>query len=109
MRRQILDWLRLEHEVEKASLRLRSPIDLDCDEFVGEVRKARGKKRPLTAAALANLWEEYADRRPHPRPCAEALALENEVSDLVNDAFGLAPDEVALMWKPPRQGCQYRE
>jgi hypothetical protein len=34
----------------------------------------------------------------------EALTLEHEISDLVNAAYGLTPDEIALMWKtaPPR-------
>jgi diketogulonate reductase-like aldo/keto reductase len=35
---------------------------------------------------------------------AEALKLENQLSDLVNEAYGLTPDEVALLWQtaPPR-------
>jgi hypothetical protein len=35
---------------------------------------------------------------------AEAFTLENEISDLVNAAYSLTPDEVALMWQtaPPR-------
>jgi hypothetical protein len=32
------------------------------------------------------------------------LQLERQLSDLVNEAYGLTPDEVALMWQtaPPR-------
>ena len=32
------------------------------------------------------------------------LTLERRLSDLVNEAYGLTPDEVDLMWKtaPPR-------
>ena len=104
-RRQILDWLRMEHEVEKATLKLQSPFDLDCDGFVAEVKKVRGKKTPLSASALANLREEYARSIDPARGlAAEALGLENEVSNLVNEAYGLTPEEVALMWKtaPPR-------
>ena len=35
---------------------------------------------------------------------AEALRLENEVSNLVNEAYALTPEEIALMWQtaPPR-------
>jgi hypothetical protein len=35
---------------------------------------------------------------------AEAQRLERRLSDLVNQAYGLTPDEVALMWAtaPPR-------
>jgi len=69
------------------------------------VRKVRGKKRPLSSAALANLREEYARSIDPARAlAAEALNLENEVSNLVNEAYGLTPEEVALMWQtaPPR-------
>jgi hypothetical protein len=35
---------------------------------------------------------------------AEALTLERTLSDLVNQAYGLTPAEIALMWQtaPPR-------
>jgi len=35
---------------------------------------------------------------------AETLKLEGALSDLVNQAYGLTPEEIALMWKtaPPR-------
>ena len=104
-RRQILDWLRVEYEIQKPNLKLQSPFDLDCDSFIAEVRKVRGKKKLLTAAALANLRDEYARSIDPARAlAAEALTLENEVSNLVNEAYGLTPDEVALMWEtaPPR-------
>ncbi len=51
MRRTILDWLRMEHEIEKASLKLQSPTELDSDAFAAEVKRIRGKKNPLSAAA----------------------------------------------------------
>ena len=103
--RQILDWLRVEYEVEKATLKLQSPAHLDCDSFIAEVRKVRGKKKPLSAAGLANLRAEYARSiEPARALAAEALKLENEVSNLVNQAYGLTAEEVALMWAtaPPR-------
>jgi hypothetical protein len=67
--------------------------------------KVRGKKKPLSAAGLANLREEYARSIDPARVlAAEALTLENELSDLVNEAYGLTAEEVALMWEtaPPR-------
>jgi hypothetical protein len=94
----------VEHEVEKPTLKLQSPFELDCDYVVAEVRKVRGKKKPLSAAALANLREEYARSIDPARAlAAEALTLENQVSDLVNEAYGLTPEEIALMWEtaPP--------
>jgi hypothetical protein len=35
---------------------------------------------------------------------AETRRLEHQLSDVINDAYGLTPDEVALMWRtaPPR-------
>ncbi|HPM83476.1 MAG TPA: Eco57I restriction-modification methylase domain-containing protein [Candidatus Anammoximicrobium sp.] len=104
-RRTILDWLRVEYEIAKPTLKLQSPIDLDSDGFVGEVKKVRGKKKPLTAAGLKALRDEYArSLEPARKLAAEAVKLEHELSDLVNAAYGLTPDEIALMWKtaPPR-------
>lgn len=41
---------------------------------------------------------------PARRLAAEALDLERRISDLVNAAYGLTPEEIALMWRtaPPR-------
>jgi hypothetical protein len=105
IRRQIADWLRVEYDVEKPSIKLQSPIELDSDAFVAEVKKVRGRKNPLTAAGLANLRDEHRRTiEPARALAAESLALERQVSDLVNEAYGLTPEEVALMWEtaPPR-------
>ena len=104
-RGEIVDWLRVQHEIDKPSMRLRAPVELDCDGFVAEVKKVRGKKRPLSAAALKNLREEHARSIEPARTLAtEALKLEHEVSNLVNEAYDLTPEEVALLWQtaPPR-------
>jgi hypothetical protein len=72
---------------------------------VAEVQKRRGKKKPLSAAGLRGLREEYARTiEPARLLAAEALALEGRLSDLVNAAYGLTPEEVRLMWDtaPPR-------
>lgn len=54
---------------------------------------------------------QWIKRKEHPRTilpaqalAREALALERRISDLVNEAYGLTPDEVALIWAtaPPR-------
>ncbi|MGE5191833.1 MAG: Eco57I restriction-modification methylase domain-containing protein [Deltaproteobacteria bacterium] len=105
MRRALLDWLRVEHAVEKPSLKLQAPTELDSDAFVAEVRRIRGKKNPLTGAALKSLRDEHARTiEPARARDAEGLQLERRLSDLVNEAYGLTPDEVALMWEtaPPR-------
>ena len=100
MRRSVLDWLRVEHGIEKASLKLQSPTELDSDAFVAEVKRVRGKKHPLSAAALKSLRDEYARTiEPARAQAAEALKLERQLSDLVNEAYGLTPDEVSLLWE----------
>lgn len=109
MRRAILDWLRVEHEIDKSSRKLQSPTDLDSDAFVAEVRRIRGKRKPLSAAALKSLRDEHARTiEPARVQAAEALQLERQLSDLVNEAYGLTPDEVALLWQtaPPRMPFQ---
>ena len=44
------------------------------------------------------------DPAPARNAAADLLALEHKLSDLVNAAYGLTPDEVALRWRsaPPR-------
>lgn len=103
--RSLLDWLRVQHAIEKPSLKLQSPVSLDSDAFVAEVKRIRGKKNPLSAAALKSLRDEHSRSiEPARVQAAEALKLEHTLSDLVNEAYGLTPDEVALMWEtaPPR-------
>jgi flagellar biosynthesis regulator FlbT len=67
--------------------------------FVAEVKRFRGKKNPLSVAALKSLRNEHARTQ-----ATEALQLERQLSDVVNEAYGLTPDEVALLWQtaPPR-------
>lgn len=104
-RQQLVDWLQVEHEIAKPSKKLQSPTDLDSDAFVAEVKKVRGKKNPLSIAAVNNLREEHVRTiEPARALAAEALTLERQISDLVNEAYGLTPDEIALMWQtaPPR-------
>ena len=89
----------------KPTLKLKALLDLDSDAFVAEVCRVRRRKQPLTSAALANLRDEHARSIAPLRPLAtEALRLELRLSDLVNAAYHLTPDEVALLWQtaPPR-------
>jgi hypothetical protein len=100
-----LDWLRVEHEIDKPTLKLQAPVDLDSDAFVAEVKRVRGRRKPLSAAGLKSLRDEHARTiEPARTLAAESQALERELSDLVNAAYGLTPEEVALMWAtaPPR-------
>jgi len=78
---------------------------LDADGLIGEVKKLRGKKAPLTVADMKRLKQEHATSIvPLQTLEREADGLERQVSDLVNEAFGLTPEDVRLMWEtaPPR-------
>ncbi|HVK09472.1 MAG TPA: hypothetical protein VM597_11910, partial [Gemmataceae bacterium] len=104
-RTAVLDWLRHEFGVEKASQKLQAVGGLTADEMIGEVQKARGRSKKLTVADVKRLKEEHTTSvLPLARLAAEARGLEVRVSDLVNAAYGLTPADVALMWEtaPPR-------
>jgi hypothetical protein len=103
--RALLDWLRMEYAIEKPSNKLLAATELDSDTWVAEVKRIRGKKLPLTAAGVQGLREEYTRTiEPGRTLAAETLKLERTLSDLVNQAYGLTPTEIDLMWKtaPPR-------
>jgi hypothetical protein len=72
---------------------------------VRELKRIRDKKLPLTAAGVQGLREEYTRSiEPALALAAETLKLERTLSDLINQAYGLTPAEIVLMWKtaPPR-------
>lgn len=103
--RTLLDWLRMEYAIEKPGNKLQAMTDLDSDTLVSEVKRIRGKKLPLTAAGVQGLRDEYTRTiEPARALAAESLKLECALSDLVNKAYGLTPQEIDLMWKtaPPR-------
>ena len=102
-RAAVLDWLRTEFGVEKPTQKLQALAALGADAFVTEVKKA-GKKGP-SVADLKRLKDEHAQSvLPLHALAREAAQLERRVSDAVNAAFGLTPDDVRLMWDtaPPR-------
>ena len=101
----MLDWLRLEFGIDKPSQKLQDVARRDADTLAAEVKKARGKAKPLSVADVKRLKQEHAATvTPLQTLAAEALDLERRVSDLVNAAYGLTPDEIKLMWDtaPPR-------
>jgi hypothetical protein len=104
-RRILRDWYRHGLEIEKIPNALRNPFTLDADQFISAIQKARGVRKPLTAAAISHVREEHARTIvPVARRLGEAVRCEQRLSDLVNDAYGLTPAEVKLMWRtaPPR-------
>src|SRR5262249_3765416 len=101
----VLDWLRLELGIDKPSQKLQALTALDADGLIGEVKKLRGKKKPLTVAEMKRLKDEHAASIvPLQALERKAAGLERQVSDLVNEAFELTPEDVRLMWEtaPPR-------
>ncbi len=101
----IHDWLRHEFGLAKIGRSLAEPHKLDADGFVTAVGGALPKSRRWSAAEIGRLKQEHVDTLiPARNAAASILALERKLSDLVNAAYGLTPDEVALMWRtaPPR-------
>jgi hypothetical protein len=103
--RVLHDWLRVEFAIEKPSNKLHNLTALDSDAFIAEVKNIRGRKFPLTAAALQALRQEHTTTiEPARHRAAEALAMEQQINHLVNQAYALTPEETALLWStaPPR-------
>ncbi len=105
-RRDTLDWLRVEFGVGKPGQKLEDFATLDADAFVEEVRKRRPKgEGRLTPGSLRDLRSGYEEGAAPVREArAEAARLENRLSDLVNEAYSLTPEEMDLLWNtaPPR-------
>ncbi|MEJ7842979.1 MAG: hypothetical protein WKF95_14545, partial [Rubrobacter sp.] len=105
-RRDTLDWLRVEFSVEKPGQKLEAFAALDADAFVEEVRKRRPKAEGrLTPASLRDLRSGYNEGAAPVREARiEAARQERHLSDLVNQAYGLTDEEIAMLWStaPPR-------
>lgn len=107
---ELLGWLRLEFGVEHAGRGLECFVDRTAEAFIAEVRRGRGKGAirlsPKDVAALTAAFSEYA---PSLRQIDAAVArVERRLADLINEAYGLTPAEVELLWRtaPPRMPIQ---
>ena len=102
----VLDALESQMDVETPGQKLEAFEALSPDDFLAEVTKRRpraaGKLRPSDLKYLREIHAEHAvpihERR------ARALVMERRLSDLVNRAYGLTPEEIELLWAtaPPR-------
>jgi hypothetical protein len=105
-RRLLADWYRHSLGIETVPAALRDPFRLGADQFVSAIGKASGNnRRTLTAATIGHIRDEYTRTvEPMARRLADAARHERTLSDVVNAAYGLTPEEVALMWRtaPPR-------
>jgi hypothetical protein len=73
--------------------------------FLKTVRETIPKKRRLTVAEIGELTREHATTiEPARQARAGIFVLERRLSELVNEAYGLTPEEIHLMWRsaPPR-------
>lgn len=106
--RDVLQWLEITYIIDKLGQKLEDFSALSFAEFVAEIRKRMPKTKssdPLGVAGLKPARETYNEYAPTIQSRkAEALRLEHRLSDLVNQAYGLTPEEIDLMWKtaPPR-------
>jgi hypothetical protein len=103
---ELLDWLRSEYGIDKPGQKLERFDDLVSDDFVAAVRerlpRGAASPGPRQVAALRHAHAEYAPRLNS--LAAVAAGLERKLAQLVNEAYGLTPEEVDLMWRtaPPR-------
>lgn len=98
-------WYQHEQEIVEPTTNLLEPFSLDVNGFIAAIRTAKGRRTKLTVAALEAIQREYeATVAPARVLLAEAERLEIQLSALVNAAYGLTSEEVALMWRtaPPR-------
>jgi hypothetical protein len=101
----MFDWLRHRFGIEKPKGRLLSPVSLNTDEFIAACTGSVPKRQVPTAAEISELKREHGTTiEPARLLRGEIFLLEQRLSDIVNDAYSLTPDEVALMWRtaPPR-------
>lgn len=101
----IQEWLHQEFAIERGLSHLKSPSALSLDEFIKAVKAGFQRGRRLTASEISELKREYgATIIPAINLRAEAARLEVVISDIVNAAYGLTSEEIALLWRsaPPR-------
>lgn len=104
--RALRDWLTITWEMTRPPGILTDPFALSVDAFAQALRAALpARRRNLSAAAVAAIRAEYAETvAPVAARLAEVSRLENELSCLVNRAYGLTQEDEHLMWAtaPPR-------
>ena len=103
-----LTWLQIQYKVKKITRKLENFADLNFEELIEEVIKQLPKSKssdPLGVKGLKSIREAYNEYVPEIQTRKqEALKLEQRLSDLVNQAYQLTPEEIELIWKtaPPR-------
>lgn len=101
----LADWLRQEIGLARLPELLGEASRLDSDAFVAAVRATMPKRVGIMPSRLVQLRAAYAETAEPARAArVAALADERALSDIVNRAYGLTPEDIALMWRtaPPR-------
>lgn len=101
----LADWLSLEMGLDGLPMTLRQASLLDSDGFVAAVRAALPRRQSLTPTQLRQLRDAFAETAEPARTArGELLAHERTLAAMVERAYGLTEEEVALMWRtaPPR-------
>jgi type I restriction-modification system DNA methylase subunit len=103
---EVCQWIQSTHNIPKLGQKLEDFASLTQAEFVQAIRdrkpKTSGDLSPKAFKAVNEAYQEYAI--PMQRDRAEANRLEHRLSDLINQAYQLTPEEIELMWRtaPPR-------
>ena len=80
------------------------PFALSANGFAEALRANLPKKRKLTVAEIAAIKDSHTQMiAPVAAQINEAAQLERDLSAMVNAAYGLTPEEEALVWRtaPP--------
>ena len=104
--REVCKWIQSTHNIPKLGQKLENFSSFSKVAFIEAIRqrkpKTSGDLSPKGLRAVEEVYQEYAIPMQIDR--AEATRLEHRLSDLVNQAYQLTPEEIALMWRtaPPR-------
>ncbi|MFN7638499.1 MAG: Eco57I restriction-modification methylase domain-containing protein, partial [Pseudanabaena sp.] len=104
--REVCKWIQSTHKITKLGQKLENFANLSQVDFIEVIRqrlpKTSGGLSPQGLKEVENVYQEYA--LPMQSDRAEATRLEHRLSDLINQAYQLTPDEIELMWRtaPPR-------
>ncbi len=101
----LADWLSVEMGLSAVPITLRQASLLDSDDFVAAVGAALPRRQSLTPTQLRQVRDAFAETAEPARTArGELLAHERALAAMVERAYGLTEEEVALMWRtaPPR-------
>lgn len=101
----LTDWLAIELPSANLTTSIKASSKLNSNGFVEAVKAALPKRQGLTPTQLRQLREAFAETAEPARLArAELLAHERSLAAMVERAYGLTDEEVALMWRtaPPR-------